>query len=381
MVNKHNSIEEEAMSGRCSNVLLAALGTTPQIITESLYHLWVQQKKPINEVHLITTTVGKQKAEERLFQNGLGPFYSFCSDYGISATEIRIKYHLICGADRHQLQDIRTEQDNISAADFFLKIVRELTGRKGCCILATLAGGRKTMSAYLYFAMQLLARPQDKLYHILVQPEKIESNRDFFYPPANTKELQLIDRNKNPFTVLVKDIRLEMAEIPFVRLSHVLAEGAIRSAETFSQMVALTQEEIDRAQFEPTLEIDLPNQLIMVHKRDKTWEIKLPPTQMVFYDYLCRNTEYVNTKDNAEKAAPEIMRVYQREYAVEGVNESSFHNEALQRFRTKINGKFKKQINNVFVLDWVQIHTTTTYRNHCFSIKISPDKISRKYTP
>ena len=47
-------------------ILLAVSGMSPQIVTETLYALAVSQQEQPTEIHLISTTTGKQKALEQL---------------------------------------------------------------------------------------------------------------------------------------------------------------------------------------------------------------------------------------------------------------------------------------------------------------------------
>ncbi len=356
------------------NLLLAALGTTPQIITESLYQLMVVQHIPIQEIHLITTTEGKKRAEDNLFQNGEGPFFQFCREYGFSSTEITIKYHLIENQKGEPLSDIRTAEDNQAAADYFLKIVRSLTSRPETRIFATIAGGRKTMSAYLYLTMQLLGRDQDTLYHVLVHPENIESNPNFYYPPKSVEVMELLDRSKRPFSVPVKDIRIDMAEIPFVKMRRILNKDFINSIDKFSELVAITQDKIDRAQFEPEVEINLPDKIIIIKDQQHTYTIRLRPIQMCFYAYLARNTSLLNRKAGNLKAIKEMLNLYRQEYAILGVNERSFDYERLMQMRSKVNTQIRKSIPSPLLQEFLIIHSDEKYGGATFSLKLSPSR-------
>jgi len=48
-----------------------------------------------------------------------------------------------------ELQDIRTPADNEAAADFLLEQVRTIVGNPDTQLIASIAGGRKTMGALL----------------------------------------------------------------------------------------------------------------------------------------------------------------------------------------------------------------------------------------
>ncbi|GAB4343024.1 MAG: CRISPR-associated ring nuclease Csm6 [Calditrichia bacterium] len=356
-------------------ILLAALGTTPQIISEALYALMVQKKEPIEEVHLITTTTGKTKAEKTFFNNGQGPFYQFCRHYGFSATELIPKYHLIQNKDGEIMADIRTPADNDAAADFFLRVVRELTTSENTQIFATIAGGRKTMSAYLYFVMQLLGRPQDKLYHVLVRPDTIESNPGFFYPHPGVEQMTFTDKQGNPFSVSVGDIHIDMAEIPFVRLKRLLPDDTLERFGHFGELIAFTQQELDSAQFEPEITLDMFEKSLLVKGREEEYRVKLAPREMAVYRYLIQNGSIKNTPDEIGQVAAALTRIYADEYKGNMVSESSFHTEALQEIRSRINKKIKKQVKNPLLQQYLLIDSDRNYFGATYSVSINFSRV------
>ncbi len=358
-----------------TNILLAALGTTPQIITESLYHLMVQQGIRIHEIHLITTTEGKSKAEKQLFNNGQGAFYQFCREYGFSSTEVYTKFHVIANDQSLHLSDIRTTEDNQIAANFFLNVVKNLTARADTRIFATIAGGRKTMSAYLYLTMQLLGREKDTLYHVLVHPESIESNPNFFFPTANVEEMQFQDRQGQLFTVPVNQIRIDMAEIPFVKLSNILNTDILQMVRTYQDLVTYTQSEIDNAYFEPYLKVDIERKMLIIQERDNTWEVRLHPTEMCLYKLLCEKGEL---NPAVTETADKLAEYHKKYYAIANVNKGTFEKEALQQIRSKINRKIRDTIKPSAVREFIQIQTTSPhkYGNTTYSLNISPNRIS-----
>ncbi len=231
------------------------------------------------------------------------------------------------------------------------------------------------MSAYLYLTMQLLGREQDTLYHVLVHPESIESNPHFYYPPKGVEVMELLDRSKRPFKVPIKDIRIDMAEIPFVKMRRILNNEFIDSIDKFSELVAITQEKIDRAQFEPEVEINLPKKSLIVKDQEKTYHIRLRPIQMCLYVYLARNGSLLNSKSGDQKAIKEMLRLYRKEYAIAGVDEKSFAYERLMELRSKINSTIRKAIPSPLLQDFLFLHSDEKYGGATFSLKISLSKI------
>lgn len=85
-----------------------------------------------------------------------------------------------------ELADIGSEAENTAAADFIMETVRGLAMDDGVRLVASIAGGRKTMSALLFSVMSLLGKEDDLLTHILVN-EPFESRGltpRFYFPPA-----------------------------------------------------------------------------------------------------------------------------------------------------------------------------------------------------
>ena len=63
-------------------ILLVASGMSPQVLTETLYAL-LHEEPPFvpDEVHMVTTSIGKNGAISQLLAEGDGQFYRFCRDY------------------------------------------------------------------------------------------------------------------------------------------------------------------------------------------------------------------------------------------------------------------------------------------------------------
>ena len=216
-----------ALCGEASSkreVLFAVLGMSPAIITETIWAL-AHQKKPIipHHVCIVTTVDGKQCLEKTLFDDGgwerlrrtLGDEGHAITDrlhFGCNADDIQ----LLPAADRkNNLRDITTSEDSMATADFIMRKLRQYTEDPDTRILASIAGGRKTMSALLTSCMILLGREQDRLLHVLVNPpyDNPKLNPLFLYPENGTIH-HLPDR-KESFPSC--NAHIELTEIPFVR--------------------------------------------------------------------------------------------------------------------------------------------------------------------
>lgn len=282
-------------------VLLAVAGGSPAIVTETLYAL-TQTSIPAylpTEIHIITTSgkFGHEASYKALIEEQR--LKQLCETYGIPIPVFDSSHiHRITNAQGEYLADITTASDNEAAADFITTKVRELTQDSDCSLHVSIAGGRKTMSYYMGYAMSLYGRMQDRLSHVLVDESLI--SRNFFYPqPHETIEIML-------------------ANVPFVRLRDGLgfAEELTQGKHTFNQAIALVQQ-----QFAPTT----------VKLNQQSWhcggiEVQDPkPTRLAVYAWLLerhKNEEpplrfYGDEPD--ETYAAELLAMYERLYGIKGI--------------------------------------------------------------
>lgn len=203
---------------------LFMIGHSPAVLTETLAAVCARDGLNIAEIRVISTRTGASVLRERLFdQNGWESFLDEWPEFSGTRFTDRHIHALAC-------EDIRSESENRLVAEAALSIVRDLTG-SGCPpLLASVAGGRKTMSYYMGFAMSLFGRPNDRLTHVLV-PSSWETDRSFLVPPRSEAK------------------RIDLVDIPFIRVrDHVnlaLTDGNVEA------LVRSAQASIDMARLEP----------------------------------------------------------------------------------------------------------------------------------
>ncbi|WP_448216485.1 CRISPR-associated ring nuclease Csm6 [Endozoicomonas sp. 2B-B] len=218
------------------NILFVASGMSPQILTETLYALVVQDTPFIpDEIHLVTTLEGREKAQAGLLNSGQGQFYQFCQDYGFSPNAFSEgNIHVICDAQGNALPDIKTPSDNEATADTITGLIQRFTVDQDTRLHVSLAGGRKTMSYYTGYALSLYGRKQDQLSHVLVS-EGYESCHDFYYPTPESRKV----RNRHGETCDAADAEVTLAQIPFVRLREDLPERFLQGKACFSETIRI----------------------------------------------------------------------------------------------------------------------------------------------
>jgi len=171
------------------------------------------------------------------------------------------------------LEDILTVGDNEIVANAITETVRKLTSDPNTALHVSLAGGRRTLSYYLGYALSLFGRPQDRLYHVVVTRE-FESDDEFFYP--NTSPTYITDRTGKKLNT--QDADVQLADIPFVRLREGLPHDLLDGKSTFVQAVSSI------LQYMPTphLEITLNNRSLKINQQ----AVVLSPVLYAWYTWL-----------------------------------------------------------------------------------------------
>lgn len=229
------------MQSPARRILLAVTGLTPQVVTETLYALacgredaWIP-----TEIHLITTATGAENAWLNLLA-GQAWFHRLVADYQLPDIHFPPEnIHILHDARGEPLDDIRSPEQNTLAADFITEWVRRLTADKNSELHVSIAGGRKTMGYYLGYALSLYGRPQDRLSHVLVS-EPFETNREFYYPTPYDHPIHG-RQGAREITVNARQARVDLAEIPFVRLREGLPDELLSGQTCFSRAVAAAQ--------------------------------------------------------------------------------------------------------------------------------------------
>lgn len=329
-------------------ILLAVTGLTPQVVTETLYALaccgtgrWIP-----HEVHLITTATGAESARLNLLHAN-GWFHRLCHDYGLPPIAFPVEnIHILSDAEGRLLDDIRTQAQNTQAADFIMDAVRSLTQAPSNELHVSIAGGRKTMGYYLGYALSLYGRPQDRLSHVLVS-DPYETNRDFYYPTPYDHPIHG-NRGNKEVTVDARNARVELANIPFVRLRDGLPERLREGHATFSQVVSAANRSLDA-----------PNLVLNVTQR-QVWaddvEIKLSETEFLLLLWLAQRSqrEEADTDWSSDSMVDEFLDLAKRvlnemSSAYERIETALLQNRSIAIKTAKYFEPHKSRIKKAFV--------------------------------
>lgn len=275
-------------SDKQQTVLLCLVGTTPAVLTETVFAM-TQESEPIipDRVVAVTTGLGRELLKRQLFDGGqwedlkktlsrMGVNHEGKLLFGPVGDSIRV----FPDAKRErELDDIRTLEDNQVVAEFLMEIVRSFTENDSIRLVTSLAGGRKTTSALFHSVMTLLGRSQDLITHILVN-DPWSTIPSFLFPgckgdfrdPQTGKKLRS------------SDAKLQLAEVPFVPLRYLFKRDLQRSAGSYMQLIQQLRLRTINMEDELTVNVDPANCEVTINER----VVKFSPNEFLFYLLFAR---------------------------------------------------------------------------------------------
>lgn len=263
--------------------LIAVSGISPAILTETIWALSREEEPEVpDQVVVITTTRGALDIDRELLGtreewNGRSVWETLRSDVLASAgiparsKKLQLSVRVIELPDEEsgimrKAADLRTKEDNEAAADFIVETLTPFVEASDHRVIASIAGGRKTMGALLYAAMSLIGRETDRITHVLVS-EPFEACRGFFYPDQPTQLLRVQFPGQDARDLVAREARIELAGIPFVPLRNGFAE-LNEERRSFAELVSRYSRELQRPRSRrPRISIDPENGILFVEQK------------------------------------------------------------------------------------------------------------------
>ena len=271
-----------------THTLLATTGASPQVVTETLYAIHQSNAQWPDAVFLITTSFGKEKAVQGLLQEG--HLQRLCQQLQRPMPSFDESHVLVApGADGNAVEDARSVADHEALANFIMTEVRNRTAQPQGSLHASLAGGRKTMTFYIGYAMSMFGRAQDTLSHVLVS-EGYENTRDFWFPTS--QEPYRFVQNAQKQTLDASLAQVTLAPIPFIRQRNDLPPVLLQNTSVvdFAQLVQL----INLGENPQLLRlcVDLPEKCIKMCAADSNLCLEFKPglLELAFYTLMARST-------------------------------------------------------------------------------------------
>ena len=229
-----------------SRVLIVVTGESPQVVTETIYALSTRPQPFVpTQVVVVTTGVGAQRVRDTLLDNkpSGGQFLELCAQYGLHGiTFTPDSIRISTDEAGRQDQDAHTEAELMRMGDLMLATLCEFANDE-TAIHLSLAGGRKTMSFFAGQAMSLVARPQDRLSHVVLSDKRFEFSPDFFFPPKTPVILEVMGRLTGRVERLsTADVKVRIADVPFLRLHEILGKKALVDVSNPRRLSELIEE-------------------------------------------------------------------------------------------------------------------------------------------
>lgn len=269
-------------------ILLAVIGMSPQVITETVYALAMRPASEggpwiPDQIVAMTTSEGAENTRRSLLSQDLNWFKRLCDDYQLGAIHFNASsIRVILDEHGEAATDIRTVDDAERAADQIANLVREFTAKDDTELHVSIAGGRKTMGYYLGYALSLFGREQDRLSHVLVS-EDFENNAKFFYPTPYPCTIEAGYKRPNIF-LDCRDADVTLTPIPFVRLRDGLSQRLLNGDCGFIEAVHAA----NRVQMPANLKLFVKNRKIYVVADDEP--IRMANKDAIYLYFLAQRT-------------------------------------------------------------------------------------------
>jgi CRISPR-associated protein (TIGR02584 family) len=190
-------------------ILFCTIGSTPQVVTETVYALRKQRDWTPSKVHIVTTTFALPRLREEL-QGPSGHLARMFAgrpplttihvprlDGSIVSLDASGKADM--AALEGALRDVNSEEQAAAMGKAILSLMEDFVADEASQVHLSLAGGRKTMSAHALLALTLLGRETDEASHVLVNPaEKFEDHPEFWHPDQGGLIHRKEDLRKEP---------------------------------------------------------------------------------------------------------------------------------------------------------------------------------------
>lgn len=245
------------------HILLSTAGGTAQVITETLYAINKDGLPWPDEIRVITTTTGAHKVQKGLLDDG--HLDRLCEELRRNRPAFDVtKILIIPDANGQPVDDARSLADHEALGDFIMTQVRDITADQQTILHASLAGGRKTMTFYLGYAMSLFGRSQDTLSHVLVS-ERFENLPEFWYPSPLQGDLKKTTKTGEILEVLKSaDAQVTLAQIPFMRLHQDLPKTMREVGKTIKLTDLIQRMNMGNSPESIRLRIDLPKGQLLI---------------------------------------------------------------------------------------------------------------------
>lgn len=310
--------------------LVTVSGMSPAILTETLWAL-ANETPPVipDEVAVITTAKGESDIQSQL----LAPIKEWKNKsvwdtlradiFQLTGqpernAKLQLSMHVIDLPDeitgvRRKAEDLRTRQHHDETANFIIRLLGPLCDPPESHVIASIAGGRKTMGALLYAAMSLVGKESDRATHVLVS-DPFDTVRGFFYPQQPVQILEARPFGQAPIPLQASGAKIELADIPFVPLRNKFTE-LDEPRRTFAGLVnAYSRAERQILKQAPVVTLDVDRGILEVEGRP----IKLNGRDLLIaaflHDHAVAHGKLFRDKDATASALADFMEHWKNQH-------------------------------------------------------------------
>lgn len=266
--------------------LLAIMGTSPAILTETIWRLAVPEKGGVSrlpsEVVVLSTSTGVEKFRreilaERVESGGKSVWCELLDalerNHGCRVGELRDNVEIKAfSTGKHDAQGNVVEMDDTRNGEDCLKVANQmlealhLLQMKHEHVVVSIAGGRKAMTALMFSCVTLCGRPTDEVCHVLLDP-KYECRQEptYYHPDQSVQKILFTPFGGagKPFWQQAKTILPELFFVPFASFRRHYMPRCDCHDWSYSGLVSAHQR----------LEID-EDPKIVINFREKTIELR-----------------------------------------------------------------------------------------------------------
>jgi CRISPR-associated protein (TIGR02584 family) len=235
-------------------VLVTTVGTSPSVLTSTVWALAHDQNIVPHRIKILTSTVGRDRLLQQVFSpakelGGKTAWDDLCRSLqqdGFDITgrlvispgppDIRVFTAVQPGQNlARELSDIGSQTESEQVADAMLETLRSVMN-DDTQVIASIAGGRKTVSALFYACVSLIGRSEDRIIHVVVNEPFTRSDLTppFFFPSQENK-LLIYDKNSR---VSSEQAVVTVIDVPFVPLSNLFIKELGKTPGRFSALIA-----------------------------------------------------------------------------------------------------------------------------------------------
>lgn len=258
----YNTTSDARSDPKHETVLVMTLGTAPSVFTSTIWALAQHERLIPHRIKVLTTRRGRDLLIEQVFTKspefGGKTAWEYLSknleadgfdltgrlEFAPSSASLRV-FAAVPPGERmpRELDEITSQAENEQVADAMLETLRGVMN-DDTRVIASIAGGRKTVSALFYACVSLIGRSYDRIIHVIVSEpfERGDLRPRFFFPEQKCARLVLPDGS----SVRARDARTSVIEVPFVPLSNLFPRELGRTPGKFSVLIGNYRQEGQR---------------------------------------------------------------------------------------------------------------------------------------